>query len=127
MRREQRRHGLFNSIALLSVFVALIGTWSCAKPMGPEPPRVTPGGVRFTISAPGAKAVYLVGSFNGWVKSATPMASVGGTLWSVVMPLKKGEYPFMYVIDEGQWVTPLEADDFVTDGFGQTNGVVVVR
>jgi len=127
MGREQRRHWLFISITLLSVFVACIGTWSCAKTMGPEPPRVTPGGVRFTISAPGAKTVCLVGSFNGWVKSATPMAILEGTLWSVVLPLSEGEYPFMYVIDEGQWVTPPEADDFVTDGFGQTNGVVVVR
>ena len=95
--------------------------------MGPEPPKDTPGGVRFTVSAPGAKAVCLVGSFNGWIKSATPMAILEGTLWSVVVPLKEGEYPFMYVIDESQWVTPPHADDFVTDGFGQTNGVVVVR
>ncbi len=127
MRREQRRQGLFNSVALLSLLVALLGTWSCVKTMAPEPPRAIPGGVRFTVSAPGAKAVCLVGSFNGWIKRATPMAIVGGTLWSVVVPLKEGEYPFMYVIDESQWVTPEHADDFVTDGFGQTNGVVVVR
>ncbi|MGE3486436.1 MAG: isoamylase early set domain-containing protein [Nitrospira sp.] len=127
MAREQRRHGLFNSIALLSVLVTFIGTGSCTKTIVPEPPRVTPGGVKFTISAPGAKDVCLVGTFNGWVKRATPMARVNGTLWSVVMPLKEGEYAFMYVIDEDQWVTPPQADDFVTDGFGQTNGVVVVR
>jgi len=127
MRREQRRNGFFNSIALLSLLVALLGTWSCARTMIPEPPSLTPEGVRFTVSAPGAKAVCLVGSFNGWVQSATPMASVGGTLWSVIVPLKEGEYFFMYVIDQDQWVTPPQADDFVTDGFGQTNGVVVVR
>ncbi len=127
MCRKQRRHGFFHSIALLSLFLAFTGIWGCAKAMGPERPRATPEGVRFTLSAPGAKAVCLVGSFNGWVKSATPMAVGNGDLWSVVVPLKEGEYPFMYVIDEGQWITPPHADDFVTDGFGQTNGIVVVR
>lgn len=127
MRKKRRRHGFFTSIALLSLFIALIGTWSCAKTMGPERPRAMPGGIRFTVSAPGAKAVSLVGSFNGWVKSATPMTLVDGALWSVVVPLNEGEYPFMYVIDDVQWVTPPHADDFVTDGFGQTNGVVVVQ
>ena len=49
------------------------------------------------------------------------------TLWSVIVPLHAGEYPFMYVIDGVEWITPPQAEDFVTDGFGQTNGVVVVR
>ena len=48
-------------------------------------------------------------------------------LWSVDVPLKNGEYTFMYVLDGVRWVTPPLADDFVTDGFGQTNGVVIVR
>jgi 1,4-alpha-glucan branching enzyme len=86
-----------------------------------------PEGVRFTVSAPEAKHVSLVGSFNGWAKNVTPMKFVDGVLWSVVVPLKEGEYPFMYVIDGVRWLTPPHADDFVTDGFGQTNGVVVVR
>jgi 1,4-alpha-glucan branching enzyme len=84
--------------------------------------------VRFTVLAPGAKKVFLVGSFNGWAKGATPMKAVGSSgLWSVDVPLKEGEYTFMYVIDDVRWVTPPLAEDFVTDGFGQTNGVVVVR
>ncbi|MGE0642821.1 MAG: isoamylase early set domain-containing protein [Nitrospira sp.] len=87
----------------------------------------TAEGVRFTVSAPGATSVCVVGAFNGWLKGASPMAIAGGDVWSVVVPLKEGEYPFMYVIDEDQWVTPAHADDFVTDGFGQTNGIVVVR
>lgn len=87
----------------------------------------TAEGVRFSLSAPGARSVCVVGAFNGWLKSASPMAITDGDVWSVVVPLEEGEYPFMYVIDEEQWVTPPHADDFVTDGFGQTNGIVVVR
>jgi hypothetical protein len=33
----------------------------------------------------------------------------------------------MFVIDGERWITPPLADDFVDDGFGSRNGVVVVR
>ena len=79
------------------------------------------------LLAAGAKHVSLVGSFNGWAKRATPMTMLDDALWSVIVPLKEGEHTFMYLIDESQWVTPPQADDFVTDGFGQTNGVVILR
>lgn len=101
---------------------------SCAQIRKPEPPRPISGGMRFTLSAPEAKKVFVVGSFNHWIKGATPMAAVGSSgLWSVDVPLKEGEYTFMYLIDGVRWLTPPLAEDFVTDGFGQTNGVVVVR
>jgi 1,4-alpha-glucan branching enzyme len=106
------------------------GLEGCAKKtvMRPELPKAEAGIVRFTVLAPGAKQVVLVGSFNGWAKDATPMAVINGaSLWAVDVPLKEGEYTFMYLIDGVQWVTPTLAEDFVTDEFGQTNGVVTVR
>lgn len=51
----------------------------------------------------------------------------GSAIWSVDVPLAEGEHTFMYVIDGTRWITPPQAEDFVTDGFGQTNGVVIVR
>ncbi|MBH0203489.1 MAG: hypothetical protein HP496_14620 [Nitrospira sp.] len=91
-------------------------------------PQPQAGAVHFTVLAPGAKQVVLVGSFNGWAKGVTPMKIVdGSSVWSVDVPLTKGEHTFMYVIDGIRWMTPPHAEDFVTDGFGQTNGVVIVR
>jgi 1,4-alpha-glucan branching enzyme len=117
----------FRSLTLVVVML-LLGMEGCARTPRLEPPRPLAGSVRFTVLAPGAKKVFLVGSFNGWAKGATPMKAVGSSgLWSVDVPLKEGEYTFMYVIDDVRWVTPPLAEDFVTDGFGQTNGVVVVR
>ncbi len=49
------------------------------------------------------------------------------SLWSIDMPLAAGEHTFMYVIDGVRWMTPPHAEDFVTDGFGHTNGIVIVR
>ena len=106
------------------------GLWACASSpvLKPEKPTSGAGSVRFTVLAPGAKKVFLVGSFNGWAKDATPMAVVNGaSLWTVDVPLKVGEHTFMYLIDGVRWLTPHLADDFVTDDFGQTNGVVIVR
>lgn len=125
-----RLNGLrrFSRTALI-VIMLLYGCLACAKPPAMKPSVPTPlaGAVRFTLFAPGATQVVLVGSFNGWAKDATPMTIVEGALWSVTVALNPGEYPFMYVIDGGQWITPPHAEDFVTDGFGQTNGVVIVR
>ncbi|MFO0701259.1 MAG: isoamylase early set domain-containing protein [Nitrospira sp.] len=121
---------MLHRIALGIVLIALAGLWSCAQTIKQErlePPKAVAGGVRFTVHVPGAKQVSLVGSFNGWSKGATPMNVRDGALWSIIIPLKAGEHTFMYLIDGSQWVTPPHAEDFVTDGFGQTNGVVIVR
>lgn len=113
------------------IWIMLPGAlWACGKSpvMKPAMPQHLSGAMRFTVLAPGAKQVFLVGSFNGWTKGATPMKIVHGAgLWSVDVRLAEGEHTFMYVIDGTQWLTPPQAEDFVTDGFGQTNGVVIVR
>jgi 1,4-alpha-glucan branching enzyme len=108
----------------------LCGFWACAKPsvLKASVPKSLAGAVRFTVLAPGAKQVVLVGSFNGWTKDVTPMKIVdGSSVWLVDVPLAEGEHTFMYVIDGVRWMTPPQAEDFVIDGFGQTNGVVIVR
>lgn len=110
--------------------ILLYGFWACAKPpvMKSGVPQPLAGAVRFTVLAPGATQVFLVGSFNGWANNATPMKIVdGSSLWSVDVPLTEGEHTFMYVIDGVRWITPPQAEDFVMDGFGQINGVVIVR
>lgn len=120
----------FSYLRRLTVMAAImLGViWGCAQTIQPELPKPLAGGVRFTVLAREAKKVFVVGSFNGWVKGATPMKMVDASgLWSVDVPLKEGEYTFMYLIDGVRWLTPPLAEDFVTDGFGQTNGVVVVR
>lgn len=113
-----------------------IGVWlmcvlwlsACAATHRPDVPKPVSGGVRFSVAVLAARSVAVVGSFNGWSPTAHPMASAGSNgLWSVVVPLPEGEHAFMYVIDGATWMVPPLAEDFVTDGFGATNGLVVVR
>lgn len=111
----------------VTVACLIVGLLACAKTIKLESPKPVAGGVRFVMMAPEAKQVALVGSFNGWAGEATKMKLSDGTgLWSVDVPLGEGEYTFMYLVDGTRWVTPPMAEDFVTDGFGQTNGILIV-
>lgn len=107
----------------------VVGLSACANTIKkPELPKPVAGGMRFALLAPEAKQVSLAGSFNGWAGEAIKMKMSDGTgLWSVDVPLREGEYTFMYLVDGKRWVTPPLAEDFVTDGFGQTNGIVIVH
>jgi 1,4-alpha-glucan branching enzyme len=75
-----------------------------------------------------ASSVAVAGSFNQWSVSSHPLvrAKAGG-LWTIVVPLPPGEHAFMYVVDGKEWVSPPLAEDYLDDGFGAKNGIVVVR
>ena len=104
---------------------AVLAACTAIQPV--ERPETDGKPVRFTMVAPAAHTVAVVGSFNGWAVGAHPMDKVGHDgLWALDLRLPAGEYRFMYVIDGRRWVTPPTADDFVQDGFGQLNGVLVV-
>jgi 1,4-alpha-glucan branching enzyme len=91
-------------------------------------PVVTPNGVRFRLADPDAQSVAVAGSFNDWSVSSHPLAREGtSNVWTTLVPLPPGEHLFMFVIDANRWITPPLADDFVDDGFGSQNGVVIVR
>lgn len=116
------------SAALLSAIVAAIVGASCAATFRPAAPVVTPSGVRFVLMRPEAGSVALAGGFNQWSASSHLLAREGSRgLWAVVVPLPPGEHLFMYVVDGTEWISPPLAGDYVDDGFGAKNGVVVVR
>jgi 1,4-alpha-glucan branching enzyme len=88
----------------------------------------TPDGVRFSLAYADATSVVLAGTFNQWSISSHALVREGTSdIWTLVVPLPPGEHLFMFVIDGSQWLTPPLADDFVDDGFGAKNGVVIVR
>ena len=94
--------------------------------MRPAAPAITPAGVRFIYAGDDVQAVVVAGSFNEWSTSSHPLArQKSDGPWTLVVPLPPGEYTFMYVVNGSEWVSPL-AEDYVDDGFGSKNGVVVV-
>ena len=83
--------------------------------------------VRFVLVTPTASRVALVGDFNGWDATATPMRhEPTGGVWSVTLPLSTGWHSYAFVVDGAQWIHDPEAPLAPPDDFGAPRSVVVV-
>lgn len=86
--------------------------------------------VKVTFTLPEALAdetidsVYLVGDFNDWSETATPLEKKKGT-YRVTIDLKPDhEYQFRYLINGDQWHNDWHADRYVPNPFSGDNSVV---
>lgn len=89
----------------------------------PHAPPLT----RFAVTLPpSAHSVTLVGDFNGWDPTATPMRREGGAgHWGTALPLPPGRHVYAFVVDGRDWrVDPL-APQVPDDGLGPANAVIV--
>ena len=90
----------------------------------PSAPTLTPEGVIFTIEAPDAGRVQLVGDFNEWALEGSEMTPMG-RVWKKVLKLRPGRYRYRYVVD-GYWLSdPLNAE-VEPAPYGGHNSVVVL-
>lgn len=90
-------------------------------------PRVVPGGVRFLHRAPHAVRVSVVGDFNDWDPGVAPMEPESDGLWVATVPVPPGAWEFAFLVDGERVETPEGVEHRVESGFGDVNGVVVVR
>ncbi len=81
--------------------------------------------VRFSVSAPSAKQVSLVGDFNRWNPAAVPMRRGSSDVWVVDVRLEPGRHVFAFSID-GSIRADSAAPRAVEDDFGVPGSVVVV-
>lgn len=74
------------------------------------------------------KKVHVVGEFNNWSTSATPMKRSKNGVFSVSVDLKQGkEYQFRYLLDDHLWTNDTEADKSAGTPYGDAvNSVIVV-
>jgi hypothetical protein len=84
--------------------------------------------VYFAIVAPTASKVTLVGDFNAWDTSTTPMVkgAVEG-LWLVTMPLDTGSYQYAFVVDGVTWIADPAAPVALEDEFGTPSSILTIR
>lgn len=67
--------------------------------------------VRFVLHAPGAARVAISGDFNGWSRTATPLAdSAGSGVWSAVVALDRDSRRYAFVVDGTRWVEAERVD-----------------
>lgn len=92
-------------------------------PTAPVP--VTAQVVRFSLAAPQAHQVSLVGDFNGWDPSATALQQQDGT-WTVVIPVTPGRHQYGFVVDGSTWIADPGAARSADMDFGTPNSVVYV-
>jgi len=81
--------------------------------------------VRFSLAAPQARQVSLVGDFNGWDPAATALQERDGT-WTVVIPVTPGRHQYGFVIDGSTWIADPKAARTADADFGTANSVVYV-
>ena len=73
-----------------------------------------------------AKKAQVVGEFNRWTHSATPMKKLkNGTFVAIIeLPIYK-EYQFRYLLDNKVWMNDSDADRFVLTPFGDSENCVL--
>lgn len=83
--------------------------------------------VQFTLVAPGAAQVSLVGDFNRWDPQTLPMRLLkDGSTWEVQVMLPPGRYAYAFVVD-GRLARDPSAAESGTDDFGVPNSVLAVE
>ena len=84
--------------------------------------------VEFTLPksiAADAESAYLVGDFNDWDESATPMEQLKNGSFKVSLSLEADcDYQFRYLVNGNQWHNDWDADRYVANPFSGDNSVV---
>jgi 1,4-alpha-glucan branching enzyme len=71
-----------------------------------------------------ANTVHLVGEFNNWNETDTPMEKKGKTFKTTLDLERNREYQFRYLINSKDWHNDWHADKYVTNPFSGDNSVV---
>lgn len=105
----------------LAWLLALAAPWVCADDTGMR-------AMTFTLHAPQARSVEILGNFNQWQSGATPLAGPDDTgHWSVrlAFPDDVGRIEYLYWVDGAhRQVDPDQP--VVSDGFSGENNVAVL-
>ena len=74
-----------------------------------------------------AEKIFVVGEFNDWSESATPMKKLKNGKFTATLDLSTGkEYQFRYLLNNKEWENDWQADKYVPNTFGNCENSVVV-
>lgn len=120
-----------SGLAAAIVAVVLIGTSIVNRDGATAPPESAATGeqvqmTHFVLVAPDAESVTVVGDFNDWNLSATPLVrEAGDGMWWVTVPLSPGRYRYAFVVDGTRWQSDPDAPA-AADEFGRPSSVVSI-
>jgi len=81
--------------------------------------------IKFELSAPEAKDVFLAGNFNQWNTQANPMKKDKKGVWKATLSLETGRYEYRFFAD-GNWENDPACPCCVGNEFGGENCVKIV-
>ncbi len=76
----------------------------------------------FSITAPGATSVKLVGSFTHWEKNAIHLKQEPDGVWRVTAELPAGSHRYRFIVD-GQWCDDPKCTTRVDNPYGSQDSV----
>ncbi|MFO8037437.1 MAG: isoamylase early set domain-containing protein [Anaerolineales bacterium] len=73
------------------------------------------------------ETAHLVGDFNDWDRTASPMKKLKNGDFKISLDLEPGKkYEFRYLLNGKKWYNEWEADEYIPGEFGKDNCVVEV-
>jgi hypothetical protein len=84
--------------------------------------------VQFTLVAPDAKKVAVVGDFNAWDPSRAGFQArhAGGGVWTVTAKVPVGHHRYSFVVDDSVWMADPMAPRANDNDFGLPKSAIVV-
>jgi 1,4-alpha-glucan branching enzyme len=77
----------------------------------------------FRLTAPEAKEVCVLGSFNNWEQRALKRQRNG--VWTTWLMIEPGRYEYRFLVD-GQWQNDPAAIESTTNPYGTENSILTV-
>jgi 1,4-alpha-glucan branching enzyme len=74
-----------------------------------------------------SESLNVVGDFNDWEASATPMKRLKDGSWSTTLRMAPGTYRYRYLADSSVWHNDGSADRYEPSGLGSDNSVLVIN
>ena len=127
LRPRLRSFWLAGSLAAAAAVVIAV-----ARSGGPagrsEPAGTSPTDVSFEIYLAAATEVALVGDFNNWDRTGTPLAPTGKDgRWRTTISLPSGVYRYAFLVDNARWVGDPRQPTTVDRDFGAPTSLVTVK
>jgi hypothetical protein len=124
-RRSQPRPALRLMVAVAAALALVLGGLSLSGAFPSLRDRNTVS-IHFSIDAPDASSVVLIGSFSDWsADKGYRLEKAGLGPWELSVRLRKNEvYSYGFLIDGERWMADPQATEAVDDGFGGTNSLL---
>ena len=95
------------------------------QPIAERFPALAEQEVELTYYAPGATAVHVAGSFNGWSPESNLLERTESGEWLTRMMLRSGHYEYCFVVDCA-WTNDPQALQSAVNPYGGLNSVLTV-